>query len=375
MATRGSVRQRSSGSFTIQVSGGFDAGGRRVRITRTVRGSERDAQRELTKILRDVDRGEVADPGRLTLARYLTERWLPHAATRVRPNTHGRYESLMRIHVTSRIGNVKLAKLRPMHVQQVLDGMLEGGAAPRSAVQAYRVLSAALRQAVRWQLVAVNPAAAVAPPRPERPELQVPEPESVRRLLGEAEGGVMYVPLFVAATTGMRRGEVLGLRWSAVDLEAGVVRVTSTLQRVGGELVFVSPKTDRARRQISLPPVAVEVLRRQRKDQAERRLLLGEAWKDAGVVVDRGDGRPLAPEHFSHAFGRFARRANLPGIRLHDLRHAFATTLLEAGVHPKIASEALGHASVAFTMDTYQHLMPSMGEQAARAIQAALGEA
>ena len=133
-------------------------------------------------------------------------------------------------------------------------------------------------------------------------------------------------------------------------------------------------KTPRSRRTISLPPSTVAALRRHRKDQAERRLLCGEAWQDSGVVVDRGDGGAVHPDSLSHAFAETAERVGLADVRLHDLRHAFATTLLAAGVNVKVVSEALGHASTAFTMDTYAHVLPTMGEQVARAIEAALGE-
>jgi integrase len=306
----------------------------------------------------------------MTLGRFLEDRWLPHVRTRVRPGTHERYASLLRRHIEPKIGRTPLAKLRPLHIQSALDGMLADGLAPRTAQHAYRVLSQALRQGVRWQVLATNPAAAVSPPRPDRPKLTVPGPDAVRAILAAAEGTPYRVPLVLAASAGLRRGEALGLRWRDVRLDKGAIAIVSSLQRVNGELAFLEPKTDRARRTVSLPPFAIEVLRAQRKDQAERRLLLGPAWVDDDVVADRGDGRPIEPGECSRAFHRLAGG----GIRLHDLRHAFATTLLEAGVHPKVASEALGHASVSFTMDTYQHIMPSMGEQVAAAIEAALGE-
>jgi integrase len=154
-----------------------------------------------------------------------------------------------------------------------------------------------------------------------------------------------------------------------------VIRVVASLQRIRGELRTVEPKTPRARRSIALPPAAVAVLRRHRKEQAERQLRIGEAWQGLGFAVDRGDGRPLDPNHLSHGFVRISKRAGLPGVRLHDLRHGFATALLVAGVHPKVASEALGHASVGFTLDTYSHVVPSMQAASATAIEAALGAA
>lgn len=370
---RGHISKRSAGSWTIQASGGFDDAGKRVRITRTVRGSRRDAEKVLTKLQREVDTGTATANGSTTLARYLSEVWLPHAATRICPTTLRRYSSLVRVQIVPRIGRVKLAKLRPIHIQNVIDAMVAEKAAPASILQAHRVLSSALRQAVRWQLLAVNPSDAVRPPRPDRAPLRVPTATETRSLLEAARGGVYEVPLLLAATTGLRRGEVLGLRWSAIELDAGVARVVSTLQKVGGEVRFVAPKTDRSRRTVSLPPSAVQVLRRHRKEQAERRLLLGAAWRDLDLVVDRGDGEHLDPDTFSHGFGRLATSVGLPKARLHDLRHAFATTLLVAGVHPKVVSEALGHASVAFTMDTYQHVLPTMGGQVATAIETALG--
>lgn len=372
--SRGHVSQRSVGSWTIQVSGGFSDAGRRVRLTRTVRGSERDAQRALTKLLREVDTGTATMTGGTTLGRYLTETWMPHAATRVRPTTLARYEQLLRVHVIPRIGRVKLSNLRPSHAQTVLDAMVAGGAAPASVLHCHRVLSSAMRQAVRWQLVTVNPCDAIRPPRPERSRLHVPTPDQVRAVLAASTGTVHEIPLLLAATTGMRRGEVLGLRWSAVDIDASVVRVVATLQKPrGAEASFVAPKTDRSRRTISLPGFVDERLRRHRKEQTERRLLIGEGWIDLDLVCDRGDGQHLDPDGFSHAFERFVDRSGLPRMRLHDLRHAHATTLLVAGVHPKVVSEALGHSSVAFTMDTYQHVLPTMGEQVAAAIETALG--
>jgi integrase len=210
-------------------------------------------------------------------------------------------------------------------------------------------------------------------PRTERPELHSPDAAKVTRVLDTARGTRLYVPLALAASTGLRRGELLALRWRDVDLETGSVRVVASLQRVGADLVFLPPKTDRARRTVGLPPAAIALLRRHRKDQAGRRLLLGEAWADLDLVIERGDGEPLPPDSLSRDWYRRVRRVGVPGLRLHDLRHAYATALLTAGVHPKVASEALGHSSVAFTMDTYQHLMPTMQEQAVRAIEEAIG--
>jgi integrase len=368
---RGHIERRSSGSWKIQASGGFDDAGRRVRVTRTVQGSRRDAERALTKLLHEVDTGQAVVDGKTPLGGFLADKWLPHMRTQVRPKTWQRYEGAIRLHVAPTIGLVRLAQLRPTHVQRVLDVMTEAGCSAASVHKTYRVLASALTQAVRWRILAVNPAAGVRPPRDERRELSVPDAAEVRKLLDAAARTSYELPLLLAATTGMRRGEVLGLRWQSVDLDAGSLAVTTTLQRVRGETVFVAPKTDRSRRKISLPAVTVDALKRHRKEQAERRLLLGAAWVDSDLVVDRGDGEHLDPDTLSTGFRRAAKAAGLEGARLHDLRHSYATTLLAAGVNVKVVSEALGHARTAFTMDVYAHVLPTMGEQAASAIQAA----
>jgi integrase len=290
---------------------------------------------------------------------------------RIRESTWVRYEQLISSDVLPVIGAVRLGRLRPNDVQRVVNEMVSKGLAARTVVQGYRVLSSALSQAVRWQMIPTNPATAVRPPRIERAELTIPDAEQVRAIVEAAEGWV-HLPILLAATTGMRRGEVFGLRWRDVDLDANLVRVTGSLQRVGGKLRVVEPKSARGRRTVSLPATVVEVLRAHRKDQAERRLLLGEGWTDSDLVVERGDGQPRDPDTITHYFADIATKVKVPGVRFHDLRHAYATSLLRGGVHPKIVSEALGHASTAFTMDVYSHVLPSMQEEAAAAIAKAL---
>jgi integrase len=250
--------------------------------------------------------------------------------------------------------------------------MAEGGAAARSIVQAYRVLSAALRDGVRLGVLALNPASAVRPPRPARPALEVPSWATVTQLLEAAQGTPLHVPLVLLATSGARRGEVLALRWREVELDAGLIRITRTAQNVGQVVTFSGPKTDRARRTVDLPASTVAVLRQHRRQQAERRLLAGEAWRDNGLVVDNGLGGPVHPDVLSRSFHRLTERLGIR-CRLHDLRHAHATELLRAGINVKVVSERLGHASSSFTLDTYAAVLPGMGRIAADAIERAMG--
>jgi integrase len=215
---------------------------------------------------------------------------------------------------------------------------------------------------VRWQLLVVDPAAGVSPPREQRAELRIPDAAEMRALIDAARATPYGLPVLLAATTGARRAELLDWRWSDLDLDAA----TASVRR---------GKSGTARRTIHLPASTVVALRAHRKDQAARRLLCGPAWQDEDLVVDRGDGAPVNADSFSHAFAAIAESIGLGDVRLHDLRHGFATALLQAGVNVKIVSEALGHARSSFTQDVYQHILPGMGEQVASAIEAALGAA
>jgi len=216
----------------------------------------------------------------------------------------------------------------------------------------------------------------VKPPRIGRARLTIPTGDQLRSLIAAARGTIWEAPIILAATTGRRRSEVLGLRLSDVDLRDARVRVTRTLQRSPDRtLQFFDPKTTRARREIVLPAFVPPILLEHGKAQAEGKLLAGAEWQDLDLVCERGDGRPRDPDSFGHAFKRLAAEAGIsPQTRLHDIRHGVATVLLEQQVHPAIASAVLGHASESFTMATYQHVTPRMTEAAARALEAVLAE-
>jgi integrase len=303
-------------------------------------------------------------------------RWLEHQQQRLRPRTWNNYRQLVRDHLVPVIGDVRVDSLRPGHVELVLNEARASGLSPRTTTMVRAVLSASMRQAVAWGLATSNPTQAVRPPRSERPRLAVPTSEELMRLLAEAKGSQWAAPILLAVATGARRSEVLAIRWSDIDLDRRRLRITRGLQRVDGQLVWTDPKTNRARREVGLPAFAVDGLHQWRRTQAARRLALGPAWQDLDLVADRGDGAPVPPDSFSQAFRRLARQAGLPPkSRLHDVRHAVATAMLERGVHPAIASASLGHSSPAFTMSTYQHVIDGMADQAAAALDAALGGA
>jgi len=310
------------------------------------------------------------DPG-LTVAAFLAG-WLAHVRGRVRRVTYEGYEVLIRRHALPRLGSLELAALTPLRLQQLYADLLAGddSKAPLSGgtvLNLHLVLTQALSQAVRWQLLPANPAAGAQPPRPRRPPRLIVDPDLATRLLTETAGSVYELPCALALATGMRRGEILALRWSDMSDGFSQLQVLRSLQPTQLGLVFEEPKTQRSRRCVVLPAFMHDYLRRQRERQLARHDELGMAWQETGLVVDRGDGGPLNPDTLSSGWTTFLRSRGLPRVRFHDLRHAHATLLLLQGVHPKIVSERLGHASVGITLDTYSHVLPSLQSQAAEA--------
>lgn len=293
--------------------------------------------------------------------------WLSHMAGRVRPKTLEGYEALIRRHALPALGALPLGAVRPLHIQDLYGQLVGSGRlSPGTVLNLHLVLNQAFGQAQRWGLVGANPAAMAQPPRPRRREAVVVDADLAARLVREVQETWLALPVVMALSTGMRRGEILGLRWGDLDADLTVAQVRRTLQAVKGELLFAEPKTRRSRRSVPLPAIVGPMLRAQREAQADRRAT-SERWTDLDLVIDRGDGAPVNPGTLSAGWHRFCRLRGLPSVRFHDLRHGHATLMLLQGVHPKVVSERLGHASIGITLDTYSHVLPTMQAEAVRA--------
>src|SRR5712691_1367992 len=231
----------------------------------------------------------------------------------------------------------------------------------------HRVLVQSLGWAERFGLLGRSPARAARPPRPHRAEPRVVDPALASRILHAASGTRLELPVALALATGMRRGEILGLRWGDLSEDRSVAHVRRSLQATGAALVFEEPKTRRSRRSVALPGFLHPYLERHRTDQATRREDRGDGWIWSDLVIDSGDGSPVNPDSMSSAWRFLVIRSGLPHVRFHDLRHAHATLLLCQGVHPKVVSERLGHSTVGITLDIYSHVIPGMQAEAALA--------
>ena len=310
----------------------------------------------------------------VTVGCYLEE-WLAHTRGRVRAMTYQGYRSLLDRYAIPVLGALELRELRPLTLQRLYSDLVTRGRHGRrlsggTVLNLHLVLTQALGQAVRWQLLASNPAAGAQPPRPKRPPRTLVDPPLLARLLAAAASTPLQLPAAIAAATGMRRGEILALRWCDLSDDLAQAHVQRTLQPTCDGLIFEEPKTRRSRRTVALPQFLRPYLEQQRREQQRRRSAAGPRWQEHDLVVDRGDGNPVNPDTLSSGWARLIRANNLPHVRFHDLRHAHATLMLLQGVHPKIVSERLGHASIGITLDTYSHVLPSMQSEAAAAFDA-----
>lgn len=358
-------------AYRVRVDLGDDpATGQRHRRSGTFR-TRKEAEAAMAQWIADVERGTTIEPTRLTVAEYLA-RWLD-ALEGVEPATHERYEALSRLHVAPTLGGRLLAKLTPLDVQQLYAACKAKGLSPTTISLLHNMLHHALKQAVEWDLIVRNVAERVAAPRPKAPEPAVWSAEQVARFLAVADAEPDAALWWVAVTSGMRRSELLGLQWRDVDLKRGVLNVQHARKRgADNRWETGAPKTRKGRRQIALPPSAVAALQAHRTAQLKRRLALGSAYADEDYVFAGTFGRPLHPRSLQYRYERLVKKAGLPYIKRHGLRHTNATVSRAAGEHPKIVQERLGHSSISMTLDRYSHVTPSMQQEAAARLEAVL---
>ncbi len=369
----GSISRRTGGGWMGQYVVHTAEGRKR----RTVYGRTRaEVAKKLARALSQREDGLVFDAGNLKLGEYL-ERWLKDSVQgNVRSRTHANYQLQVRRHIVPALGSIKLKALSPAHVQGLYRQKLDSGLSPASVRYIHAVLHRALKQALRWGLIPRNVSEAVDLPKLVNAEVDALLPKEARAFLEAARGDRFEALYVVAVTTGMRRGELLGLRWSDVTLDGtAMLRVARQLQRMrdGSGLQFVPPKSGKGRT-IRLPLRTVEGLKAHRARQAEEKLRAGSLYRDDGLVFATEVGTPLEPSNIDRrSFKPLLTKAGLPDMRFHDLRHTCATVLLTEGVNPKFVQELLGHADVGLTLGTYSHFLPSMGDQTANAMESALG--
>ena len=358
----GITRHKKSGLYMARYTVQTPTGPKRKTLYGKTR---REVDEKLTAAKADRDRGLLFDADSLTVGRYL-ERWLADSVRdTVKAITYETYERLIRLHLAPTLGRLKLKNLTPTHVRGLYREKLDSGLSPSSVQRIHALLHKALTQAVNDGLIPRNATDPVKPPRPSRNEMKTLTPEQAHVFLEAAKNDRLRALYIVAIHTGLRQGELFGISWDDVDLEAGTLSVHRTLSGAKGGPKFTTPKNNKTRR-VRLTPQAAEALRDHRKRQLEERMRLAGLWQDHGLVFCSTVGTPLSRHNvYNRSFKPLLERAGLPySLRFHDLRHTFATLMASSGGHAKVVQEMLGHASINITLDLYSHVLPDMQEDA-----------
>lgn len=375
---KGHIRERSPGTWAIVLDLVDDAGDRR-RKWHTFKGTKRQAETEKARLIAAMAGGTYVEASKQTVAEYLDE-WLTFIRPSVAAKTHERYAEVCRKTIAPQIGDVILGKLRTDRIDQALSKMLTsgrrgtaGGLSPRTVHHARRILIKALGQAVTWDRLSKNPALATTPPKVERKQMLAYDAVQTRVLLDALRPTRMFIPVLLAVMCGMRRGEILALRWRNVELgdNRRSIAIVESAEQTKDGVRYKEPKSGKART-VAMSTTVLAELKAHRARQAEEQLRLGLRPDADSFVVAQVDGSPLQPRSLTHEWMRLIQRTALPRIRFHDLRHTHASQMLAAGVHPKIASERLGHSTIGITLDLYSHVMPGMQADAAEQVDAAI---
>jgi integrase len=375
----GCLIERSPGHWAIVISVRDPASGKRKRQWHSFTGTKKEAQAERIRLLAAINAGTAIEPGKTKLAKYLDE-WLQHVKPTVAPRTHERYAEIVAKYLVPTLGETVLTKLQPITVSTAYDKIKtsrtkgQGELSARTILHCHRVLSAALRQAVRWRLLPYNPAADVKPPKVERRKLTTYSLTQAVDVLEALRASWMHIPAMLGILCGMRRGEIAALRWGVVNLDKGQLAIVQSAEQTKAGVRYKEPKSGQVRT-IALSPAVVAELRAHRARQAETLLRLGIRLDGDSFVVAQADGSPYDPDSISKEWRVRIIKSTLPRVRFHDLRHAHASHMLASGVHPKIASERLGHSRVGITLDLYSHVVEGLQENAVALVDDAMAKA
>ena len=360
----GSITQRANGTYQARIT--LEDGTRKSIYGKT----RKEVQEKLKVALREQQQGTLVTAPQQKLEDFLKQ-WLEDTQKHsIRPRSFERYDEIVRLHIVPVLGRIQLQKLTPQQVQSFYTKKINEGFKAGTVASFHNVLHKALDTAVRWNLIAKNVCDVVSPPRAEKFEFQPLTVEQIRKLLEVAKGHYMEALFKLALATGMRRGELMGLKWQDVDLNTGVLQVRRILTRIpskmeGKGFIESEPKTRMSRRSVVIASFALEALREHHSRQLDAIIKAGPLWQFNDYVFCTSIGTHINPTtDMLEPLNELLEKAGLPHIRFHDLRHSAASLLMSQGVHPKVVQELLGHSTIAMTMDVYSHVLPSMQQDA-----------
>lgn len=351
---RGYIKQRAKGSYSISIYLGIDNITKKKKYKwYTIKGTKKDAEKFLAEKINEVSNGIFIDSKDMTLESYLDYWYNQSCVNKLSPTTYESYKRNIDVHIVPLLGNIKLKDLKPLHLQSFYTNRLEYGLSKTSVKYLHRILHTALNQATKWQLLSINIANNVDAPKPEKYVAKILKPNEVCKLLNAVKNTNIYLPVLIGISTGMRRGEILGLTWNNIDFENSFIRIVQTLLPTKNGLQLLPPKTNTSNRIISIPPTLKNILKEYKNKTS------------CNFVCYNEFGELINPSYLNHKFKQVLEDNNLPLIRFHDLRHSHASLLLSQGVQAKVISERLGHSNINITMDLYSHIYDATNKEVA----------
>ncbi len=371
--------EKRNGGYTIVIDLGTDPlSGKRKRYYYAFKGKKEDAKKELNRLLAELERGMFVEPSKLSFGEYL-QKWLIDTKNKTSPRTYYRYKQIVENAIIPNLGMVIIEKLKPLHIQEYYNKMLQsgradgkpGGLSPTTVLQHHRIIHRALEMAVKWQVVARNVADAVDPPKRAKPELTPLTEDQVATMLRAAVMTPFHGQIVLAVLAGLRRSEIYGLRWQDVNFNAGTITINQSAHYVKDEGIFYKePKTKKSKRTIDISDYVLATLRKLQNERKLNKMFLGEDYNnDNELIFTQSNGLPQFVDSISSWFPRWMVKQGFPRIRFHDLRHTHASLLLKGGESLKLICDRLGHGGIGITADTYTHLAPGMQKNAAKKLE------
>jgi integrase len=366
----GQIKKEGSSWYFVAELGTDPLTGKRKRKKQRGFKTKKDAEKALALVEAEVYKGTFFEPSSISLTVHLQD-WFKSKRTSVSIQTADTYEAYMRNRIIPYIGHVQLSQLTPALLQNFVNDLKEEGLASSSIKKVYNIIKGSLDYAVNMELIPSNPITKIHLPKDPKKEMSVWEVNEITTFLKVAIKDRSYPAFQLAISTGMRRGEILGLRWKDVDLEKGMLYIRQTLSKDGKQFLK-GAKTEASIRSIKLSNDTIVLLRKQKTVVGKEKLSCGADYVDNDLIICTAKGTPINPENLKRTFQRLIKEADVPSIRFHDLRHTHATMLLASGINPKVISERLGHSNIKTTLDIYSHVLPSMQEEAANQIETLL---
>ena len=354
---RGHIRQRTKDNKTWSVIIELNKiNGKRKQKWYTVYGEKKDAERFLTEKLRELDTGAYIDSKNINVRQYFDFWYEQHCLEKLSPTTYESYKRNLDNYILEELGYIKLEDLKPLHLQSFYTKCSKNGLSNKTILYFHRIIHSALNQAMKWQFITRNVADCVDTPKPKKYNALFLNNNQIIDLINAILDTDIYIPVMIAISTGMRRGEILGLTWENVNLEKGIIKVVQALYPTKNGLVFLPPKTEKSIRTISIPLTLINILKDYKKKQDKIKNRLKNNYNDFDLVCSQIDGKPIHPTTLNHKFHSLLKEKNLPVIRFHDLRHSHASLLLKERVPAKVVSERLGHSNTNITLNLYSHV-------------------